>query len=121
MISNDYFESLYRDFNARDIEKVLSKMHDDVKWANGMEGGFVDGRDAVRDYWTRQFAAVNSRVEPLEIKSEENKTVIKVHQLVKDLEENLISDSTVEHIFYLENGLVKMFEIGKADENLFKL
>ena len=28
-------------------------MRPDVKWANGLEGGFVYGRNAVREYWTR--------------------------------------------------------------------
>jgi ketosteroid isomerase-like protein len=29
----------YAAFNARDIEVVLSSMHQDVEWPNGMEGG----------------------------------------------------------------------------------
>jgi hypothetical protein len=37
---------LYDRFNARDMETVLTAMHEDVIWANGMEGGHVHGRDA---------------------------------------------------------------------------
>ena len=29
----------YTAFNARDIDTILSMMHPDVQWANGMEGG----------------------------------------------------------------------------------
>lgn len=29
---------LYERFNARDIDSVLAVMHQDVMWANGMEG-----------------------------------------------------------------------------------
>ena len=35
---------LYGLFNARDMEAVFVCMHEDVIWANGMEGGHVYGR-----------------------------------------------------------------------------
>lgn len=111
--TREFFETLYDSFNARDIEKVLAKMSDDVKWANGMEGGFVHGRVAVREYWTRQFSMINPRVEPQKIESGGNKIVVAVHQLVKDLDGNVLEDAMVEHIFRLENDLVKTFEIGE--------
>ena len=31
-------KEMYEAFNARDIERALSGMHEDVVWANGMEG-----------------------------------------------------------------------------------
>ena len=40
----------YTAFNARDIDTILSWMHPDVEWANGMEGGYVHGHDGVRAY-----------------------------------------------------------------------
>ena len=115
MISNDFFEDLYRNFNARDIEKVLSKMRNDVKWANGMEGGFVHGRDAVREYWTRQFKMIDSRVNPLKIENDAGKVVLTIHQLVKDLDGEVLQDTTVTHIYRLEDGLIKSFEIGQPE------
>ncbi|KAM3099871.1 nuclear transport factor 2 family protein [Phormidesmis sp. 146-12] len=44
----------YQAFNTRDIDTVLSLLHPDVAWANGMEGGYVHGHAEVRDYWNRQ-------------------------------------------------------------------
>ncbi|MGH3918205.1 MAG: hypothetical protein ACRDSG_04055 [Pseudonocardiaceae bacterium] len=38
-------------------------MTHDVDWPNGWEGG----RDAVRDYWQRQWAAVDSTAEPIAV------------------------------------------------------
>jgi hypothetical protein len=35
------FIDLYRNFNNRNIEYVISRMIPDVAWANGMDGGFV--------------------------------------------------------------------------------
>src|SRR5258705_9031085 len=48
----DLLGGVYAAFNARDVDRVLAAMHPDVDWPNGMEGGYVHGRDAVRDYWT---------------------------------------------------------------------
>ena len=110
-MTKEFFEDIYDNFNDRNIEKVLAKLSGNVKWANGMEGGFVHGRDAVREYWTRQFAMINPRVMPQKIETDDDKTVVTIHQLVKDLDGNVLEDMTVEHIFCLENGLVKSFEI----------
>jgi ketosteroid isomerase-like protein len=37
----DLLKRVYDRFNARDMEAVLASMHEDVMWANGMEGGHV--------------------------------------------------------------------------------
>ena len=58
-------ERIYVRFNARDIDGVLAVLADDVAWANGMDGGHVHGREAVREYWTRQWAMVSPHVEPV--------------------------------------------------------
>ncbi len=54
------FERLYERFNARDIDGVLAHLASDVDWPNGWEGGYVKGHDEVRDYWTRQWAEIDS-------------------------------------------------------------
>lgn len=120
MNKKEFFDELYRQFNAREIENVLSKTHDDVKWANGMEGGFVYGHDAVREYWTRQFSMVNPRVEPQNVETDGDVSTITVHQTVKDLDGNLLSDATVKHIFHLENDLVKTFELEEYNQANFE-
>ena len=58
---------LYDRFNARDMDAVLAAMHPEVVWANGLEGGYVHGRDGVRAYWTKQWAAMDSRANPIGI------------------------------------------------------
>ena len=58
-------ERIYDRFNARDIDGVLTALTDDVAWANGMDGGHVHGREAVREYWTRQWTMVSPHVEPV--------------------------------------------------------
>ena len=42
-------------------------MTDDVDWPNAWEGGRGVGHAAVRDYWTRQWAAIDPTVEPVSV------------------------------------------------------
>jgi hypothetical protein len=103
---------LYDRFNARDMETVLAGLHEDVIWANGMEGGHVRGREGVRSYWTRQWAMIDPYVEPVAIAEGPGaEMIVEAHQLVRDLEGNLLADKMVGHIFRLEDGLVKRFDI----------
>jgi hypothetical protein len=50
----ELLQRVYAAFNRREIETVLATMHGNVDWPNGMEGGRVLGKAAVRDYWTRR-------------------------------------------------------------------
>jgi hypothetical protein len=103
---------IYAAFNRREIDTVLAAMHPDVDWPNGWEGGRVHGHAGVRDYWTRQFKAVSSNVEPQSFRTEDDgHIVITVHQVVHDLEGKLLSDSMVEHIYTIENGLIRRMDI----------
>ncbi len=36
-------------------------MAEDMKWANSLEGGFVDGRKNVREYWRKQLEVLESK------------------------------------------------------------
>ncbi len=113
-------ERLYDRFNARDIDAVLTELSDDVAWANGMDGGHVHGREALRDYWTRQWAMVSPHVEPIRIdRRGDGAIVAEVVQTVHDLEGNPLQgqtnglkDKTVSHIFRFQGGKVARFDIG---------
>lgn len=108
-----FFHELYQNFNTRNIELVISKMTDNVKWANGMEGGYVYGHNGVRDYWTRQFKVLSPNVTPMTIKEENGFVKIKVHQIVHDLEGKLLSDEYVYHHFRLQGDKIAEFNIGE--------
>lgn len=81
----EQFASLYAAFNARDTNSLLAAMTPDVDWPNGMEGGRVIGTEAVRAYWTRQWAAVDPRVEPVRATEDDaGRVVVEVRQIVRD-------------------------------------
>jgi len=106
---------LYDRFNARDMEAVLAALREDVVWANGMEGGHVHGRDGVRSYWTRQWAMIDPHVEPVSFSAgSDGEVAVEVHQIVRSLQGDLLVDQMVGHIFQIENGLVRRFDIRGA-------
>ena len=117
MNSNEQFlQNLYDAFNKREIETIISFMRPDVKWANGVEGGFVYGRDAVREYWIGQFESIQPKLKTLKFETDENnRNVVTVHQAIEDLQGNLLADATVRQIFTIEDGLISLYEIGETE------
>ena len=102
----------YLEFNARNIDSVLARMHPDVVWPNGLEGGFVYGVEAVRDYWTRQWAILDPKVDPVSITQDSaGRWVVEVHQVVHDRTGNRLLDQTVHHAYRIENGLITGMDI----------
>jgi hypothetical protein len=71
-----------------------------------MDGGFVYGHEGVREYWIRQFKIVKSQVSPLMFYIENDSVRIKVHQVVYNLEGNLLANEMVDHHFYLNDGKI---------------
>jgi ketosteroid isomerase-like protein len=111
--AEEILRSAYRAFNARDIEAAVQLMHPEVDWPNAWEGGRVAGRAAVREYWTRQFAAISSQVEPERFTEEPDGSVtVDVHQVVHDARSGeLVSDSRVRHRYRLEEGLIVRMDV----------
>jgi ketosteroid isomerase-like protein len=103
---------LYDRFNARDIDGVLASLAPDVAWANGMDGGHMHGPQAVREYWTRQWAVIDPHVDPVHVGDPvDGSTIVTVHQVVKDIVGNVILDETIGHRFQIEDGFVTRFDI----------
>ena len=110
--SREILAGAYRDFNARRLDAVLARMIPDVKWPNGMEGGYVYGHAGVRDYWTRQWAVLDPHVEPTEmVEDGAGRWVVTVHQVVKDRAGKLLADQVVYHAYRLRDGLIEQMDI----------
>jgi hypothetical protein len=108
----ELLQGAYRDFNARRLEAALARMHPDVIWPNGMEGGYVYGHEGVRDYWTRQWAILDPHVEPMEINLDERgRFVVKVHQVVHDRYGKLLADKIVRHAYQIRDSLIARMDI----------
>jgi hypothetical protein len=92
-------------------------MHPAVDWPNGWEGGRVTGRDEVRSYWTRQWAAIDPTVVPVAFQHQpDGRIAVRVHQTVRDLSGSLLLDVEVVHVYTFEDELIKAMDIQSAPE-----
>lgn len=107
--------ALYAAFNARDIDAVLDGLTDDVDWPNAWEGGRLHGKEAVRSYWTRQWAEIDPRVEPVSFaRRPDGAVAVEVQQVVRAHDGALVSESRVNHVYVLRGGLVTRMDVEDA-------
>ena len=107
----------YSAFNRRDIDGALALMTEDVSWPKASEGGKVTGKEEIRADWTRQWGEFDPHVEPVEITESGNgKVRVRVHQLVKSLRGDVLSDGEVVHVFTVHSGLIAAMDLGDEDD-----
>jgi len=106
----------YVAFNRRDIDSALALMSENVSWPKASEGGRVVGKEEIRSYWTRQWKEFDPHVEPLEVIDREGGiTEVRVHQLVKTVGGDVLSDSEVWHVYKVANGLIERMDIKEGE------
>jgi len=102
----------YAAFNARRLDEALGLMQENVTWPNGMEGGYLHGRQAVREYWTRQWLQIDPRVHARQYaRDPDGRVAIDVDQVVCDLAGVILSARTVQHVYEVRDGLIASMEI----------
>jgi hypothetical protein len=112
MDRRERLRATYAAFNARDIDAVLAQMTADVDWPNAWEGGRVQGRDAVRDYWARQWAAIDPTVEPLGFTTRpDGRVAVDVRQVARALDGSLLADVRVLHVYAFRDDLVARMDV----------
>jgi hypothetical protein len=112
--TRDLLEQLYVDFNDRDIDAVLAAMHPDVDWPNDWEGGRVAGRDAIREYWRRQFADLDPHLTPNTFSPVDGGGwAVEVEEVVHDKAGAVVADRIVTHVYRFEDGLVRSMHVEK--------
>jgi hypothetical protein len=105
----------YEAFNARDVDAVVALMRPDVDWPNAFEGGRVRGHDEVRAYWTRQFAQIDPTVTPRAFTERaDGRIAVDIHQVVRSLHGDVLSDGAVVHVYELHDGLVARMDVEPA-------
>ena len=115
MDKRELIVQIYAAFNRRDIDGTLAFMSEDVSWPKASEGGRVVGKQAIREYWTRQWAEFDPLVNVLEVIDRENGvTDVKVHQLVKDLKGKVLSDTELWHVYSFKDGLIVRMDINEG-------
>ena len=106
----------YSAFNRRDIDGALALMSESVSWPKASEGGRVVGKEEIRAYWSRQWKEFDPHVEPIEVLDRGAGEVhVRVHQIVKSLAGDVLSDSHVWHVYTIANGLIERMDLGESD------
>jgi hypothetical protein len=106
----------YAAFNHRDIDSALALLSESFSWPKASEGGRVVGKEEIRAYWTRQWKEFDPHVEPLEVIDREGSiTDVKLHQLVKSLRGDVLSDSDVWHVYTIANGLIERMDLKESE------
>jgi hypothetical protein len=106
-------EQAYSAFNRRDIDSALALMTEDVSWPKASEGGRVVGKEEIRAYWSRQWREFDPHVEPLFVAVEQGgKIRVRVRQVVKSVDGDVLSDSEALHVFTVNNGLIAAMDLG---------
>jgi ketosteroid isomerase-like protein len=112
-------ERAYSAFNARDVDGALALMTEEVSWPKASEGGRVVGRDEIRAYWARQWSEFDPHVEPLAMTQEEGgKVRVRVRQVVKTPQGDVLSDSEVVHVFTMSGGRISTMSLGDEADPL---
>jgi len=113
MLKNEaLIKNAYAAFNARDIDAILKVMHPEVKWSKAWEGDYANGHDDVSAYWQRQWKEINPSIIPVGFRERANGILeVEAHQLVKDLEGNILFDRRVKHIYVINDGLLQQMDI----------
>lgn len=108
----------YSAFNQRNIDGALALMSDKVSWPKASEGGRVVGKEEIRAYWSRQWKEFDPHVDPLEVLDQgEGGVHVRVHQVVKSLSGNMLSDSEVWHVYTIANGLIERMDLGEGADS----
>jgi hypothetical protein len=110
---------IYAAFNKRDVDGTLAFMSEEVSWPKASEGGRAVGKRAIREYWTRQWAEFDPRVDVLEVIAQASgATAVKVRQRVKDLKGNILSDTELWHVYTFTEGLIERMDIKEGESTL---
>jgi ketosteroid isomerase-like protein len=101
----------YEAFNRRDIDAALEGMDPEVEWPNMLDGTTIRGRDAIREYWTKQFQLTDSRVEPQEFIEAGDRLVVVVHQVVRDQQGEPLLDHRVGHVYAFRDDKIARMDV----------
>jgi hypothetical protein len=103
---------IYEAFNARDIDAVLRRMTADVDWPNAWEGGRVHGHKGVRDYWMRQWSAIDPAVEPVAFTTRSDGSIaVEVDQVARGLDGTLLGEGRVRHVYVFREDLIARMDV----------
>ncbi|WP_246101350.1 nuclear transport factor 2 family protein [Streptomyces cyaneus] len=106
---------MYEAFSTDEREAFMQLcLAPDVDWPNVLDGVRLHGREAVRAYWARQFAAGHPlvRLEGLRPDEDGAAVVATVRPGMRDASGDRWAEETVEHVYRFDaDGLVARMDV----------
>ncbi|MGW6903868.1 nuclear transport factor 2 family protein [Streptomyces sp. NPDC054940] len=106
---------MYEVFSTDEREPFMQRcLAPDVDWPNVLDGVRLHGREAVRAYWARQFAARHPlvRLEGLRLDADGEAVVATVRPGMRDTSGERWAEETVEHVYrFGGDGLVTRMDV----------
>lgn len=106
---------MYETFSTDEREPFMERcLAPEVDWPNVLDGVRLHGREAVRAYWARQFAAGHPlvRLEGLRPDADGEAVVATVRPGMRDTSGDRWAEETVEHVYRFDgDGLVTRMDV----------
>lgn len=105
---------MYEAFNSKDLDALMAGTHPDVVWPDFIAGGVIRTREALRDYWARQFAMVDPEASPIEyFPLSDDRVRVKIHYVIRSATGGVWTDEIRTNTFHFRDGLVVGMEWDK--------
>ncbi|ALL13063.1 nuclear transport factor 2 family protein [Caulobacter henricii] len=102
----------YDAFNARDAAALGAVLHDEAQWPDSLEGGQVQGRQAVIDYFARQFDLMQLDARLVTVREEPPaRIVLEIQYAVRSREGQLWSDTRAVLAYDFADGLIRRMTV----------
>ncbi|MGD1899805.1 MAG: nuclear transport factor 2 family protein [Phormidesmis sp.] len=110
----DFIFQAYTAFNRQDIKALLAFISDGVSWPDDDDDHRLHGKDAVRAYWLKKWETTRPYDKPVAISAlSEEVSVVRIEQLVYDLDGAVISEGIFEHTFEIKDRLIVRMDLTK--------
>ncbi|QLC24863.1 nuclear transport factor 2 family protein [Parasphingopyxis algicola] len=105
----------YDAFNSRDADTLIGYVTEDVNWPDGTTSDpdkRLHGRDALREYWQKQWDVTVTRDTPTEVTElPDGRVMVRLDQVVRDLKGEEVSKGSFEYFFEMRGDLISRLDI----------
>jgi hypothetical protein len=111
---------LYVAFNDRDVGTLAEAMHPDVSWPNFLEGGRVEGREALSAYRVDQFKVVRPEASPIGMQElSDDRVVVRLHYVIRALDGGGVwTDEITNNTFTFEGDQIIRMDWGEPEDGV---
>lgn len=97
----------YEAMNAQDIEGVRATLHPDADWPDTLEGGRLQGREAIVAHYRQLFALTRPNIQLIRVVDEAPGVLeVEVQLLVQDHKGHIWSDTRARLTYRFKDGLL---------------